>query len=220
MGHCPPLLPVPTAIALGLAVACAPRAVPCLGVDGCPVNTECLAARCVNFSAAPVASASRRISATPSRMAIATDDRSWNLGPSAVLGSDSSDTTLYLHFAPIWQTGRLDSAFLILEPARGALPGDDVPLQVFRVQGPWTAPAESRGRALRLVSPTARGIGRAFPDLPVRIDVTAIVRYLARNPDGNYGLAVRATRGAPPGLAISTGLDGGSPPRLDVYFER
>jgi hypothetical protein len=204
-------------VAASLALACARGPEPCLGIESCPLNTECLAARCVASGADPVDPATRRRSAIPSRMALAEGDRRKDVGPSVVLGAPGSGAALFLRFAPIWRGARIDSAFLILDPAPRTQTREDIPLEVSRIHGSWETSDEPRKRLSRAL-PSVRGIGRSFPETPIRIDVTTIIAYLAEHPDQDLGLAVAATREVPPGIAIATGLDGGSPPRLEVYL--
>ncbi|MDQ2646758.1 MAG: hypothetical protein M3020_23340 [Myxococcota bacterium] len=207
----------PSSLLAVLLLGCSHGPEPCLGIESCPLNAECLAARCVAAGSPPVDPATRRRSAIPSRMALARDELREDVGPSVVLGAPGEDAALFLRFTPIWRGAPIDAAFLILEPAPRTLTREDVPLEVSRIQGAWEASSEPRKR-LSQALPSVRGIGRAFPEGPIRIDVTPIVAYLARHPEEDRGLAVAATREVPPGLAISTGLDGGSPPRLEVYL--
>jgi hypothetical protein len=150
-------------------------------------------------------------------MALARGELREDVGPSVVLGAPGESAALFLRFAPVWRGAPVDAAFLILDPAPRTLTREDVPLEVSRIHGAWETSNEPRKR-LSQALPSVRGIGRAFPEGPIRIDVTPIVAYLARHPEEDLGLAVTATRQVPPGLAIATGLDGGSPPRLEVYL--
>jgi hypothetical protein len=159
------------------------------------------------------------LSIPASRLAIAFDGRANDVGPSVVLGSKTADGTLYLQFAPLWRGRRLRAAFLMLDPMPGTLAGDDVPLEVFRLRGSWDPAPLVRGAQSPLSLPRARGVGRASPGLPVRIDVTAIVHYYRQNPREKSGFAVRALHRAPPGLAVATGFAGGAPPRLELYLD-
>jgi hypothetical protein len=65
--------------------------------------------------------------------------------------------------------------------------------------------------------PTAAGVGRTQPPAALRIDVTALVREIARQAHGTHGLVIRAERSGARGAVYSTGMDGPAP-RLDVYF--
>ena len=200
-----------------LLLACSQTPEPCLGIESCPLDTECLAARCVAAGENPVDPTSFRRSAIPSRMALARGDRREEVGPSVVLGAPGEDAALFLRFAPIWRGARIDAAFLLLEPAPRTQTREDVPLEVSRIHGAWEASTEPRERLSRAL-PVVRGLGRSFADAPIRIDVTPLVAYLAEHPAQDLGLAVAAAHEVPPGIAIATGLDGGAPPRLEVYL--
>jgi hypothetical protein len=152
-------------------------------------------------------------------MSLATARGIERVGPSVVLGAGSDNPTLLLGFAPIWRGARVESAFLVLEPLPAAAAGDDVPLEVLRVQNPWASIHAPGQRQSLFALPKAHGIGRPLPGMAVRLDVTEIVRYLARNPERDHGFAVRAGRDVQKGLTISTGLGGAPAPRLDVYVE-
>jgi hypothetical protein len=164
-------------------------------------------------------SAGQRLSIPASRLGLAVDGRASDVGPSVVLGSKTSDGTLYLQFAPLWRGRRLRAAFLTLDPMPGTLAGDDVPLEVFRLRGSWNSAPLVRGAESPLSLPRTRGIGRWSPGVPVRIDVTAIVHYYRQNPRETPGFAVRAAHQVPPGLALATGFAGGAPPRLELYLD-
>jgi hypothetical protein len=150
-------------------------------------------------------------------MALVEGERRTDVGPSVMLGAPGEDAALFLRFAPIWRGARIDAAFLILDPAPRTQTREDIPLEVSRIHSAWDV-SEGPRKPLRRALPSVRGLGRSFPGTPIRIDVTPIVAYLARHPDQDLGLAVAATREVPPGIAIATGLDGGSPPRLEVYL--
>lgn len=203
-------------VLLFAALGCARAASPCLGPSSCPSGSECFAARCVPVGKGPVPLGAERVFASPSRIALATRSAPRDPGPSAALGTET-DTTLYLDFPSIWRGRRIDAAFLVLSRTPMTPPGDDVPLEVLRIQAPWSIPVPTRGHPTRLALPRAEALAHAFPELPIRIDVTALVRHFAHSPADSHGLAVRATRAASPGIAVSTGLAGTPPPRLEVY---
>ena len=54
--------------------------------------------------------------------------------------------------------------------------------------------------------------------MPLRIDVTEIVRYLKQHPRGDYGIALKAGSGSDLGVSYSTGSSGGVAPKLELYF--
>ena len=215
-------LAAPSTISFSCAVllfGCAQGRTPCLGPTACGAREDCVAARCVPEGSAPVNASSRRFSVSASNLGVTLDERALEVGPSVVLGSAAGDATLYLRFSPIWRGRHVEAAFLVLAPMPATLTGDDVPLEVFRLRGPWGAAPNTRGTPSPLAFPRARGIGRSAPSLPVRIDVTPIVQYLAKNPSDESAFAVRARDEVPPGLAIATGFDGGTAPRLEIYVD-
>ena len=62
----------------------------------------------------------------------------------------------------------------------------------------------------------ARGIARTTPPLPVRVEVTSIVRELARTAaDDGIGIAAKGGNGA--GATLVTAAAGA--PRLEVYLD-
>lgn len=126
---------------------------------------------------------------------------------------------LYLRFEQSWLRGRVRAAFLLLEPRSGGPSGPDVGLEVWRTNRGWAAPGFSWGEQPGFAPPFARAIGRGAPALPVRVDVTEIVRYFAQHPNHDFGFAVRASEENTTGITLSTGVDGGSAPRLDVYLD-
>lgn len=199
-----------------LTLACSPAATPCLGAASCPAAEACIAARCAPEGSAPVSASSRRSTLVADEVSQAEGDRVEVAGASVVLGA-GSEPVLYLGFPPLWQGLEIEAAFLVLEAVPATLPGDDVPLEVFRLRRSWDAERRIRGLPSPLARPSVRGLGRATASLPVRIDVTPILRHLARESEPEQGLAVRAAKRVPPGLAIATGFGSGSPPRLDLY---
>ncbi len=178
-----------------------------------------MAARCAREGGAPVPAESRRILLRPQALAFASDEPTDGLGASVTLGSDSgSHRAIYVRFDPRWKNGKVISAFLLLEPSAGAPRGGDVGLEVWRAEKTWQGPNLPCSRQPGLAPPFARGIGRAAPALPVRIDVTELVRFFADHPERDHGFVVRASDAHDPGITLATGLDGGEPPRLDVYL--
>jgi hypothetical protein len=188
---------------------------------GCPKGTECLAARCTREGATPVEPTSERVVLTPTALALASDAVPVALGPSVTLGNTASaPVALYLLFERRWPPGSIDSAFLVLEPSGGALAGPDLELEVWRAERAWKGPGFKWSEQPGLSPPFSRGIARSAPPMPVRIDVTSQVAFLAAHPARDFGLVLRARSERSPGVTLSTGLGGGAPPRLDVYVAR
>ena len=162
----------------------------------------------------------RRFLLRPSALAIATREPALDVAPSVTLGARASaPAALYLRFEQTWRRGRIRAAFLLLEPRAGTLSGQDVPLEVWRTNRAWSAAGFRWSEQPGFAPPFARAIGRSAPALPVRVDVTEIVRYWAQHPQADFGFALRASQDFDAGITLSTGVDGGSAPRLDVYLD-
>jgi hypothetical protein len=156
----------------------------------------------------------------PSAIAIANREPARGVAASVTLGAEASaPSALYVRFEQSWRKGQVRAAFLLLEPRPGALAGPDVPLEVWRTERRWTGSGFGWSEQPGFAPPFARAIGRAAPALPVRVDVTEIVRYFAKHPNADHGFVVRAGQQTGAGITLSTGVDGGSAPRLDVYLE-
>lgn len=150
-----------------------------------------------------------------SELALATRERPAGVGPTVTLGNAAHPhTALYVRFPELPRSGAVNAAFLLLDVSAGAVAGPDVELEVGRAAGPWSGPALTWSAQPGLAPPVARGIARSAPPLPVRIDVTELVS----DADPGDGFVLRATEATGPGVTLDTGLDGGTPPRLDVYF--
>lgn len=142
------------------------------------------------------------------------------MAPSVTLGrSSDEDTALYLRFEPSWNQGRVVSAFLLLEPLPGAGRHEDITLEVWRSRGDFPSMTFRSDAQPGLVPPFARAIARSAPASPARVDVTALVQFLATHPGHDHGFVVRAASDTDDGVSVATGIDGGLPPRLDVYLE-
>lgn len=199
-------------------VGCARGVVPCAGSSSCPPSKECLANRCVVSGGKPVSAGARRVVATPSGMALADEDDRARLGASITLGTAGHRRALYLLFDPVWSGRPIEAAFLLLEIREKSLAGPDLELEVWRVRRPWTAKRFLWSEQPGMAPPMTRGLSRARPALPVRVDVTELLRFAQAHPDQHHGLVLRAGETSPQGVVLATGLDGGAPPRLEVYL--
>ncbi len=209
------MLPFATALA-----ACNALPEPCAGAQSCSAGRECLAARCTIEGGLPVAASTRRVRVAPAALALAGPKPALSIPPSVVLGARWHDTrALYLRFPQTWRGGRVRSAFLLLEPQGAARTGADVVLEVGCAGRDWHPRELSVNEQPGLVAPFSRGIARAAPALPVRVDVTEIVRFWAEHPERDHGLGVRASSVTDVGVSLATGAAGGSAPRLDVYLD-
>lgn len=205
----------------GLAFGCEKGPIPCAGAGSCPMGRECLASRCVLEGGEAVPGASRRLLLRPSALGVARGGRdAGGMAPSVTLGRRADDeTALYVRFEPSWNQGRVVAAFLLLEPLPGAAHNDDVNLEVWRSRADFPSDTFRFDTQPGLVPPFARGLARSAPPSPVRVDVTSLVQFLRSHPAEDHGFVVRAASEDDAGISIATGLDGGLPPRLDVYLE-
>jgi hypothetical protein len=168
---------------------------------------------------APVPEGTRRLLLAASAVARASSPPDPALPPSVTLGREAGPrTVLYVRFDSLPASRSIQSAFLLLEAQPASFSSEDVPLEVWRVNHRWGGSSFGWSEQPGLAPPFARGIGRAQPPAPIRIDVTALVRYAAEHPGRDYGLAIRASDSTDTGLTLSTGADGGRAPRLDVYL--
>jgi hypothetical protein len=199
--------------------AAAPR--PCRSPTACPEGSECLANRCLPLGAEPVDPDSQRIVLDPVAVAVVRPGARAQsaLPPTVTFGGPASrDEQLLVAFPDRWGPVEIDTAFLLLEPALDAEPSaGDIEIGVVVAAGEWRS--GTAGEAPASHGPKAAGLGRTQPPAALRIDVTALVREIARQPQGTHGLVVRAEHPGPRGAVYSTGTDGPAP-RLDVYFRR
>ncbi len=196
------------------ALGCSPLGNPCLG-ETCGKGHECLADRCVTAGFEPVPAQVRRIVLEPIIETVGGDGG--ERAATVLLGGRRS-SVLYLEFDSNWKPrGHVAAAFLLLEPSPDTMPAsDDVALSVWTLGAPWSPERIAAGVRPPLLAPEARGFARAGPAMLARVDVTEIVRSLARR-ESDSGIAVTARAGGDE-VALLTGLGGGAPPRLDVYL--
>jgi hypothetical protein len=193
-----------------------------MGIGTCPEGSECLANRCTLLGADPVASDTRRIVVVPAAIGVVSADApgpSAELAPAVTFGSTAGAAALYLDFAPEWRRAQsIESAFLILEPMPGTRRGRaDVRVHAWRVTEDWRASELSWLAQPRRAHPGAVGIARAAPPMPLRMDVTALVRYFAEHERSEHGIVLRAGGGSESGASFATGASGGTAPRLELY---
>ena len=209
-------------LALALAVGCSRGPEPCVSAGTCPAGQECLANRCVVAGGDPVSADSQRLVLEPIEMAVVEGrGRDPSELPAAITFGSSATTTatLYLKFPRAWRDKRrVEAAFVILEPMAATFgSNDDVSVAVWRVGERWQPAALALAKQPALPPPRGRGIARSAPPSPLRIDVTEIVRYLAKNPANDHGIALRASPGESAGASFATGSAGGRSPRLEIY---
>jgi hypothetical protein len=203
------------------ASACAPLPTPCFGQDACPVGEECLANRCSPVGGEPVAPDSARQVAEVLDLAIVAEhfDFGASLPQELTLGAERLGTTLVLmRFEPVWRRlAGISQAFLLVDPLpEGRVSLHDVEVELWRIDGEWSTREVSWHAQPPLAHPAAQGIARSGP-LPLRMDVTRVIRYLMAHPRADHGLALRAPAGRGAGVRLASGMGGGHPPRLEIY---
>jgi hypothetical protein len=143
--------------------------------------------------------------------------------PGAVaLGRGSGGTVVLLfRFAATWRDDAdVVSAFLVLDALEGAPPSmGTITFETARIVEPWQPEVVSRGRAPRLGVPREGGRMRARPAVPLRVDVTPLVREWGRRDADDHGIALLAKGDDAYGAVISTGVSQGGGPRLEVYVK-
>jgi hypothetical protein len=77
----------------------------------------------------------------------------------------------------------------------------------------------SSGRQPRLDVPKVAGSLRARPSVPLRVDVTPLVRDWGRRAADDHGIALLAKGDDEYGTVVSTGASRGSGPKLEVYIK-
>jgi hypothetical protein len=201
------------------AVACSgARPVPCHGTT-CPTGEECIAHRCVESHSEPVPSGSSRVVLQPARAAVVTRAaQRAHLPAVATLGSHvDGGTRWFLAFDGDWENlGEVANAFLVFERAPGGSGIADVEVTVWTVQGEWKRDTLTWASRPAFGPPAASGLARALPDVPLRIDVTALVRYMARA-NGAHGFVLVSEETEGHGANYFTGAAGGTAPRLEIY---
>jgi hypothetical protein len=200
-------------------VACASSRIPCRSPSACPEGSECLAHRCAPLGAEPVDPGSQRRVLEPSHVAVVhtAGPGRQGLPPQVTLGGPAARSEqLLVRFAPTWQDMQVDTAFLLIEPDRDAEPtAEDVPIEVALAAADWGSGSLSSAPGTR--GPVSDGLARTRPPSVLRIDVTAQLREVEREPGKDHGLVVRAVGASTRGAVYQTGADGAGP-RLDVYL--
>jgi hypothetical protein len=131
-------------------------------------------------------------------------------------GPPARSEQLLVRFPEGWQGMEVETAFLLLEADPDAEPSaEDVSVDVALAAADWAPGSVSSAPATR--SPVSAGVARTRPPSLLRVDVTAQVRELARQPRQDHGLVVRAAAPSTRGAVYQTGADGVAP-RLDVYL--
>jgi len=135
--------------------------------------------------------------------------------PAVHFGGGGEREALLLDYdLPALSPGRLERAFLILSPLPDAPQGaQPVRVSAWRLTEDWTRPRPLHPPLA--ARPSAQGIASA--PLPLRIDVTALVRRWLENRTSTFGLVLKSssTEGHP--QVFATGVGGGHSPVLELY---
>ncbi len=201
--------------------AAAPAPPVCSGTGACGAG-YCVAGRCRPAEATPAPADARRVVLAPAEIAVVQSARGGARAPEAIaLGRAAGGRlVVLLRFAATWRDdAEIASAFVVLDPSPGAPPpGREVTLEVARVLEPWRSEAATWGRQPRLSIPEAAAVVRRSPALPLRIDVTELVRGWALRRADDHGIAILAPGEDPVGAGYSMGIAEGAGPRLEVYL--
>jgi hypothetical protein len=226
-----PLGSLSLALAAALAACAAPldETRPCSpGGAGaaCEQGRTCMVGRCRPADATPSPADALRVVLAPVDLAVVASRGSGGGGaalPSVVaLGRGSSGTVVMLfRFAATWRDdAEVVSAFLVLDALAGSPPAaSPITFEMARIVEPWQPAVVSWGRSPRLGVPRAAGSARARPAIPLRVDVTPLVREWARRDADDHGIALVASGDDAYGAVVSTGASLGNGPRLEVYVK-
>ncbi|MEI9938523.1 MAG: DNRLRE domain-containing protein [Pseudomonadota bacterium] len=163
-----------------------------------------------------------RVVSAPSRIAFVSSDRAASgLSGEIRFGGARGRSALYLKFPSDFRArGIPQRAYLTLSARAGSASADaPVTLEAWRISADWqprTLQHWSDKPSLAL--PYTRTRITSSPTQDLRIDITELVRFAARNPERDFGIAVIASGSEGPGASFSTGLAGGRAPRLELYL--
>jgi hypothetical protein len=225
-----PLRSLPFLLAAALASCAAPLedGRPCSAADaaGCEQGRSCVAGRCRASEAPPSPQDAVRVVLTPVDLAVVAARGSGGGGaelPDVVaLGRGASGTVVMLfRFAATWRDdAEVVSAFLVLDAIDGEPPATSpITFEMARVAEGWQPGLVSWGRQPRLGVPKTAGTVRPRPTVPLRVDVTPLVRTWGRRDADDHGIALLAHGDDAYGAAVSTGVSQGNGPRLEVYVK-
>jgi hypothetical protein len=225
-----PLAPLWLALAGSLASCAAPLedGRPCSAADAiaCGEGRSCVTGRCRFTDAPPSPPDALRVVLAPVDLAVVASGGSGGGGadlPAAVaLGRGSSGTVVMLfRFAATWRDdAEVVSAFLVLDALEGSPPSSSpITFEMARIAEPWQAPLVSWGRQPRLGVPKTAGTVRARPSVPLRVDVTPLVRDWQKRDAADHGIALLARGSDAYGAVVTTGVSQGGGPRLEVYVK-
>lgn len=139
-----------------------------------------------------------------------------NQAPASI---DASERTALLRFdaTALGDGPSVDRAALVLVPSPGAVRDRCVLLRVRAVDEPWSPAAVARGDLPALDDGGAAEVTLPAQRVPVRVDVTALVRSLGPEGLAGRGIALTATRGGAAFRGSGT-LAPEERPRLEVLL--
>lgn len=214
------------ALSIGLASCAAPIAEggACREAGSCEAGKSCIMGLCRPPDAPLTPVDAQRVVLAPSEIAVVSALSSGGGGdelPDTFALGRSSDGTviLLMRFAPSWnESAEVLRAMLVLDTIEGPPALLPATIEAARISGPWLAATASWGRTPKLDVPFAAGSVVPRPPIPVRVDVTQLVRDLARKKQDDQGIALLAHGDDVNGTAIALGVSRGGGPRLEVYL--
>jgi hypothetical protein len=222
----PARLLAPAFAALALSACAAPLgdARPC-PQEACGEGRTCVAGRCRAQETPASPGDAQRVVLPPADVAVVSLSGGGggpDLPDAVAVGRAASGTvTMFFRFEATWRDdAEVASAFLVLEPMEGSPPALlPISFEMARIVEPWRAAVVSPGRQPRLAVPLVAGTMRARPSLPLRVDVTPLVRTWSRRDPDDHGIALLAKGDDAYGAVVSMGVAQGKGPRLEVYVK-
>lgn len=202
-----------------LLSSCASGPRPCVGPSACGAGYECLANTCVRTGGEPVSPSNERVALEPTRWQVLSPDRDDDGASSSVhFGGATADVYLLDFELPALPPEKLSRAFLIVAPLPDAAQGSsDARVSAWRIVERWEAGDVGYVQQPKADRPSAAGIARA--PLPLRIDVTELVRRWLENHGTTHGIVLKSGSGPGQPQVYATGLGPGRAPVLEIYFE-
>lgn len=217
---------LPSILALSLASCAAPigDAHPC-PEPACGDGRTCVAGRCRPQETPISAGDALRVVLAPADVAVVAlsgGGGGRDLPEVVALGREEGGTVVMLfRFEATWRDdAEVASAFIVLDPLDDAPPSlRPISFEMARIVEPWEPSFISWGRQPRLAVPMVAGTVRARHSLPLRVDVTPLVRAWSRRSSGDHGIALLAKGDDANGAVVSMGVSRGMGPRLEAYVK-